>query len=111
MPKSRWSVINVARAEKMIEGGRMTPQGLSVFQDGIKNRKSVPSSRDFSVPADLRSALKKSGRALRNFDAFPPSAQLAYAHWVGSAKRDETRQRRIKKTVERVAQNKRYGEK
>lgn len=108
--KSRWSVINIARAERMIELGRMTTHGLRVFESGIKSKEAVPSSKDFSVPADLRSALKKNGKALRNFDGFPPSAQLAYAHWVGSAKREETRQRRIEKTVEMAVLNKRFGE-
>ena len=109
-PKSCWSVINIGRAKRMIAQGRMTADGLRAFRDGMKNQRVVPSSKDFSVPTDLRSALKKNRKALRNFDALPASAQLAYAHWVDSAKRDETRQKRIKKTVEMAAQNKRLSE-
>lgn len=109
--KSRWSVINIERAKKMIKEGRMTEKGLSIFQNGIKNSEIVPSSKNFSVPDDLKSALAKNKKALNNFENLAPSAKLAYVYWVDTAKKDDTRQRRIKKTVELIAQNKKFGEK
>ncbi|MDA0525381.1 YdeI/OmpD-associated family protein [Methanococcoides alaskense] len=107
--KSHWSVINIERAKKMIKQGRMTERGLRIFQNGIKNQEIVPSSKDFSVPDDLKSALEKNKKALNNFENLAPSAKLAYVYWVNSAKKDETRQKRIKNSVELIEQNKKFG--
>lgn len=108
--KSRWSEINIERANQMIKEGLMTKLGLEIFQNGLK-REKVPSSRKFSVPPDLQTALSNNKKALKNFRKFPPSAQLAYVYWISTAKKDETRGSRIRKTVELISQNKRYGDK
>lgn len=110
-PQSHWSVTNIERAERMIKKGYMTKEGLQIYKKGIKNKQTVPSSKNFSVPPDLKSALAKNKTALRNFQNLAPSAQLAYAYWVDSAKREETRQRRIRKSIDLIAQNKKLGEK
>ena len=109
--KSRWSVINIERAKRMIKQGHMTKEGLRIFQNGIKNKEVVPSSKKFVVPTDLKEALAKNKKALNNFKNFAPSAKLAYVYWVDIAKTNETRQKRIRKTVEQIAQNKKFGEK
>lgn len=49
-------------------------------------------------------------KALKNFNGFPPSAQLMYAYWVGSAKRESTRNKRIQEVIARSLQNKKPGE-
>jgi len=109
--RSHWSEINIARAKKMIKQGLMTNRGLKIFQDGIKNKEKVPSSKNFTVPDDFKSALTKSKKASHNFHNFSPSAKLAYVYWMNIAKTDETRLKRIKKSVELITQNKKYGEK
>ena len=63
------------------------------------------------MPDDLKSALEKNKKALNNFENLAPSAKLAYVYWVDTAKKDDTRQRRIKKTVELISHNKKFGEK
>ena len=110
-PQSRWSESNIERAERMIKQGYMTKEGLKIYKKGIKNKQRVPSSKNFTVSPDLKSALAKNKTALTNFQNLAPSAQLAYAYWVDTAKREETRQRRIKKTIDLLAQNKKLGEK
>ena len=95
----------------MIKQGHMTKEGLRIFQNGIKNKEVVPSSKKFVVPTDLKEALAKNKKALNNFKNFAPSAKLAYVYWVDIAKTNETRQKRIRKTVEQIAQNKKFGEK
>lgn len=109
--KSNWSVINIERAEKMIQQGLMTKEGLEIFQKGIKSAKIIPSSKNFSVPRDFKLALKNDIKASNNFQNFPPSAQLAYVYWVDTAKTDKTRQTRIEKAIKQIAFNKRFGEK
>lgn len=110
-PQSRWSVSNIERAERMIKQGHMTKTGLKIYKKGIKNKQTVPSSKNFSVPTDLKKALEKNKTALTNFQNLAPSAQLAYAYWVDTAKKKETRKRRIKKSIDLITQNKKLGEK
>lgn len=108
--KSSWSEINIERAKKMIEKGNMAEWGLKIYEDGMRTNRIVPSSKNFSVPDDLKTALIKNKKAWSGFQSFPPSAKLAYVYWVSIAKTEETRHKRINKTVERIAQNKKFGD-
>jgi uncharacterized protein YdeI (YjbR/CyaY-like superfamily) len=109
-PKSLWSEINVDRAKKMIALGYMTEIGLKALEEGTKTKERIPSSKNFSVPLYLRTALSKNKKAWNNFQSFSPSAQLAYVYWVTSAKTEETRQKRIEKIIERLSMKKKFGE-
>ena len=109
--KSHWSVVNIERANRMIDQGQMTSEGLKIYKYGVKNQEIIPSSKSFTVPVDLEKALAKNGIALNNFQNFSPSDQLAYAYWVHSAKKNETRQRRIEETVKLLRKNKKFKEK
>lgn len=108
--KSSWSELNIERAKKLIEQGDMTEWGLEIYQDGMRTNRIVPSSKNLTVPSDLSVVLKKNRKAWGNFQNLPPSAKLAYVYWVSAAKREETRQKRINKTVELMEQNKRLGD-
>jgi hypothetical protein len=55
--------------------------------------------REVTVPADLRTALGADPEAARFFDALSYSHKSAYVLWIESAKKDETRQRRIPEAV------------
>jgi len=94
----------------MIKQGEMTEMGLKIYQDGIKTKKRVPSSKNFSVPPYFKTALIRNNKAWNNFQNFAPSAKLAYVYWVSTAKTEETRQKRIKKTIEQLVKNKKFGE-
>jgi len=58
------------------------------------------------VPAYFLVALRRNPRAREAFDAFPPSHKREYVDWIGSAKTDETRQRRLTTAVEWIASGK-----
>ena len=62
--------------------------------------------KELSVPSDLTAALKKSKKALATFETFPYSHKKEYIQWITEAKRDETRQQRLKTAVEWLAQGK-----
>ena len=109
-PKSLWSELNIERAKKMIKLGNMTELGFKAFSEGMKTKERVPSSKNFSVPPYFKTALIKNKKAWNNFQNFSPSAQLAYVYWVNTAKTEETRQKRIRKTIEQLARNKKFGE-
>ena len=55
---------------------------------------------------ELTAALDKSPKAKAAFDAFAPSHRREYLEWIGEAKRDETRQKRIATTIEWLAEGK-----
>lgn len=95
---SNWSVTNIDRVKKMIKEGRMTTWGRKVYEEGMKANIIIPSSKNFSIPSDLKKALVGNKKAWSNFQNFAPSAQLAFVYWVDTAKTDETRQERIEKT-------------
>ena len=96
---SNWSVINIDRAKKMIKTEKMTAWGRKVYKEGMKANRIIPSSKDFSIPLDIKKALAANKKAWPNFQKLAPSAQLAFVYWVNTAKTDKTRRERIEKTV------------
>lgn len=109
-PRSSWSPTNVARAERMIERGLMTKGGLEAFEDAMRDGRVLPSSDDFTLPEDLEDAIRKDRGAWANYNNLAPSTQLIFVYWVESARREETRRKRVRKSVELLAAGKRPGE-
>jgi uncharacterized protein YdeI (YjbR/CyaY-like superfamily) len=105
---SNWSESNKKRVQKMIRAGRMTPAGMAKIEsaknDGSWDRLD-DIDRDITVPEDLKAALALNPAANENFDKFPPSAQKQYLWWLKSAKRAETREKRLREIVERADKN------
>ena len=62
------------------------------------------SARAPRVPPDLARALEERG-ATQRFAAFPPASRRAILEWIGSAKRDQTRARRVAETARLAAMN------
>lgn len=107
-----WSEANRGRAERLLRAGRMAPAGVAAIDaakaSGAWSRARRP-SRKPPMPRDLGSALRANARAWSNFRAWGDSFQTGYIYWVTDAKKPETRERRIRRVVERAAQNKRPG--
>jgi uncharacterized protein YdeI (YjbR/CyaY-like superfamily) len=106
-PRSTWARSNKERVERLIAEGRMTDAGLLVVATAKANGSwTVLDDIDaLVVPDDLAAALAANEHASRHFDAFPPSARKMILYWIKSAKRVETRQRRIAETVRLAAIN------
>jgi uncharacterized protein YdeI (YjbR/CyaY-like superfamily) len=98
---SGWSAVNKRRIERLVAERRMAPAGLAVIEaaraDGSWSR--LDDSHALKVPKDLATALAGYPNARRHFDAFPPSARRGILHWIDSAKRPETRARRVEQTA------------
>ncbi|MBM3840056.1 MAG: bacteriocin-protection protein [Verrucomicrobia bacterium] len=94
--KSNWSLINMRRAEALKKSGRMTAPGLKAFE-ARDRRKSGYSVQD--RPQKFEGAHEKEFRtnpkAWEFFRAQPPGYQRMACWWVMSAKREETRWRRL----------------
>ncbi len=106
--KSIWSTRNRSIAERLIEEGKMTSHGMAKIKaakrSGAWNRTVRPSKVP-RIPKDLKDALMENDSAWRNFQAFARSYRHAYIGWVTSAKRPETRKKRIREVVKRAEQN------
>jgi hypothetical protein len=51
------------------------------------------------LPPALAAAFRTDAKARESFDALAPSHRKEFARWVGEAKRDETRERRVAETL------------
>ena len=99
---SNWSNVNVARVAELTRAGRMAPAGLRAFEARKADRTGVYSF-ERTAPAVLSPAHEKQLRANRAaaayFDAQPPWYRRTATHWVTSAKREATRDRRLAELV------------
>jgi uncharacterized protein YdeI (YjbR/CyaY-like superfamily) len=110
--KSRWSESNKKRAEKMVEEGRMTEAGLAAIREAKRNGEwfRTPSSRkEIVVPTFVRDALAKNRKASVNFEKLADSDRRMYVLWVSSAKREETRKKRLAEAIGLLEQGKKLG--
>ena len=111
-PRSVWSVLNKERVEKMIKAGLMTQVGMDKIEEAKNNGKweeAYSSKKVVDIPSDLTIALRKDKVAHRNFLNFADSYKNMYINWINSAKKEETRQRRIKEVVLRSSKNMKPG--
>lgn len=79
-------------------------------ESGVKMKRAPAKAKPApTLPEDLAAllAMKKYAAARKHYDAFPPGAQREYVDWIGEAKTDATRQRRIATTLEWLAEGKR----
>jgi uncharacterized protein YdeI (YjbR/CyaY-like superfamily) len=85
----------------------MMPAGQSMIDIAKKTGTwtAMDSVEKMIIPQDLKMRLEKNKNAFKNFEAFSPSAKKIILTWIQSAKRPETRESRIKKTVELAAKN------
>jgi uncharacterized protein YdeI (YjbR/CyaY-like superfamily) len=98
-PRSTWSAINIARVKELIALGRMRPAGLKAFERRTEARSAIYSYEQQRQAARLDPKAERSFRAHKKawafFQAQAPSYQRAAVWWVISAKREETRQKRL----------------
>ena len=89
----------------------MKKEGLEKYKYGIKNNLIAPlTNKKIKTPDDLKKALENNNKAFENFSSLAPSYKIMYIYWIISAKKEETRQRRIKKAVKLLSENKRPWE-
>lgn len=104
---SKWSKLNIQRVKKMIKQKKMTKKGLSLFNKGrsLKKTKENNVQRRLVMPAALKDALSKNKKARDNFTKFAKGYKRTYIMYISTAKKSETRARRIKKIVELAEKN------
>lgn len=102
---SVWAVSNKHRVEKLIREGRMTAAGLEKVAEARESGEwdAATAREDVSaIPADLAQELEKSA-GWASFDQWPASRKKQYLYWLSSARRPETRRKRIQAIVAMAA--------
>jgi uncharacterized protein YdeI (YjbR/CyaY-like superfamily) len=95
-PSSRWSAINLKKVEALIAEGRMRPAGLAAFEGRDRKRADYSyEERPEVLPPELEKRFRKNARAWKFFEGFAPGYRSASIHWVSSAKREDTREKRL----------------
>ena len=102
-----WSKLNKERVEKLVKAKLMTPAGLAKInaakKDGSWN--ALDAVEALEMPSDLVEAFSKNKTAWGYFEAFPRSVKRAILEWISSAKKPETRAKRIEETVTQAEKN------
>ncbi|MBU2670628.1 YdeI/OmpD-associated family protein [Actinoplanes bogorensis] len=99
---SVWSAVNIAKIAELTEAGLMAPAGLHAFEQRRPDRVAVYS---YEQPADAvfddaqTARFRAEGAAWEWFSAQTPSYRRAAVHWVVSAKRADTRERRLTQLI------------
>lgn len=111
-PRSGWSRPNQQRIERLIAAGRMAPAGLAKVEaakaDGSWN--ALDAVEALEVPLDLEQAFAAFPEARRYWDAFPRSVKRGILEWISTAKRPETRAKRIEETARLATENRRANQ-
>jgi uncharacterized protein YdeI (YjbR/CyaY-like superfamily) len=102
-PRSKWSKINRAKAEKLIAEGRMTERGMREVEKAKADGRwaaAYESQKNMPVPPDLQKELDADPKAREFFDSLSSQNRYAILYRLHDAKRPETRERRLKQFVE-----------
>lgn len=109
--KSKWSPSNIKRATRLTQEGRMQPSGLKLVEaakaSGAWDSPVVPPS--YKMPDAFRRALEKDPAAKDFFEHLAPSHKKQYVAWIASAKREETRERRVEKALSMLHARQKLG--
>jgi uncharacterized protein YdeI (YjbR/CyaY-like superfamily) len=109
---SGWSALNKERVARLTAARLMEPPGLAAVQaaraDGSWD--ALNEATALVEPDDLRAALDATPRARGHWEAFPPSARRAILEWIGTAKRPETRLKRVTETATLAARGERANQ-
>ena len=99
---SRWSAVNRTRLERMRSLGLMTPAGEAAVASSIRSGawEKAAGPPAFETPPEFLAALEKDADARARWTGLTPTQQRYYSDWIGVAKREETRARRLAKCLE-----------
>jgi uncharacterized protein YdeI (YjbR/CyaY-like superfamily) len=113
--KSRWSEANRKRVKRMIREGKMTDAGLARITEAkdrgewLKTAVTARQGKKLAIPSSLEVALKANKKALDSFSRLAESYKKNFVRWIDSAKKEETRKKRITETIGLLERNQKLG--
>ena len=108
-PRSIWSNVNIRHVERLIAAGRMAPPGLRAYEARTAERSGIYSfeRKPMAFDAAAKRAFAVNARAKTFFAAQPPGYRRVITYWVMSAKKEETRARRLAHLIDKSARGER----
>ena len=111
-PGSNWSVVNVRHAEELTRAGRMRPAGIEAFEARTSDTTGVytyENRHKARLEREQEARFRANEQAWKFFQAQPPGYRQTAIFWVVSAKREETRARRLATLIDDSAHRRRIG--
>jgi len=111
-PGSIWSSVNIDRAEALIKQGQMQPSGLKAYEARRENKSGIYSyeQRTVELEEPYDRLLEKNKAAWSFFQTQPASYRKAVSWWIISARKEETRLKRLEKLTAYSVQGQRLPE-
>ena len=105
-PDSKWSAVNRKRWAALDAAGRLAAPGraLGPTDNTYAAKPTIP-----ALPGYIATAIKKNEKAWRTFQALAPTYRRNYVAWIHTAKRPETREKRLRESVALLAVGKKLG--
>jgi uncharacterized protein YdeI (YjbR/CyaY-like superfamily) len=103
-PRSNWSAVNVRRFKELKRLGLVEAPGLKAFEQGDRGKAAAYSyeqRKDVQLGADFEQRFRANEVAFTFFQSQPPWYRRTCLWWVISAKREETRQKRLDLLIEK----------
>jgi uncharacterized protein YdeI (YjbR/CyaY-like superfamily) len=111
-PTSTWSAVNVKRMGELIAQGRVLPAGLAAFERRSKKKSGIYSYEQRGkarLDKEFERLFRANTAAWKHFRAQAPGYRRLAVWWVVSAKKEETRQRRLAALIQACAGGRRIG--
>ena len=105
-PTSKWSDINRRRWNELEAAGLLAAPGLAAAPTG---NRYAPRPRIPQLPAYIGRRIKTNLKAWRHFQSLPPTYRRDFVVWIHTAKRPETRERRLRESIELLSAGKKLG--
>ncbi len=93
--KSVWSAVNVKKVEALIPLGKMKPAGTHVFNNRSNTKGYTSDDRNVALAEEFEAQIKANPPAWQFLNNLAPSYKRDSIWWVMSAKKEETRLRRL----------------
>jgi uncharacterized protein YdeI (YjbR/CyaY-like superfamily) len=105
-PTSKWSDINRRRWNELKVRGQLAAAGLTMAPTANRYppKPTIP-----GLPTHIAKAFKTNTRAWQHFQALAPRERRNFVVWIHTAKRPETRERRIRESIELLSAAKKLG--
>lgn len=109
---SGWSRTNKVRVDRLTAAGLMRPAGLAAVEAAVADGSwsALDAVEALIEPEELAAALDARPAARERWDGFSPSSRKAILQWIATAKRPETRVRRIEETVRLAAEGRKANQ-
>jgi uncharacterized protein YdeI (YjbR/CyaY-like superfamily) len=110
-PKSVWSKRNVELVERLIREGKMRPRGLALIEAAKASgswHAAYDGSKNMQIPEDFLKELAKDKKAQAFFDSLTRINTYAIAWRIQTAKRPETRKKRMENILEMLKKGEKF---